>query len=42
MNWEESVTPAGKPYYLMNMPYYLGTRLPEYIEYFTESYGNKL
>jgi len=32
------VTPAGKPYYLMNMPYYLGTRLPEYIEYFTDRY----
>ncbi len=37
----QSVTPAGKPYYLMNMPYYLGTRLPEYIEYFTEGFGNK-
>ena len=24
-------TPAGTPYLLMNMPYYLGTKLPEYI-----------
>ncbi len=32
-----STTPGGKSYYLMNMPYYLGTRLPEYIEYFVES-----
>jgi uncharacterized protein len=33
-----STTPGGKSYYLMNMPYYLGTRLPEYIKYFVESY----
>ena len=29
-----SKTPNGKPYLLMNLPYYLGTKLPEYIEYF--------
>ena len=27
-------TPAGTPYLLMNMPYYLGTKLPEYIAWF--------
>jgi hypothetical protein len=31
---EEHSTPAGKDYYLMNLPYYLGTRLKEYISYF--------
>ncbi len=31
-------TPGGKPYLLMNMPYYLGTKIPEYIEYFIENY----
>ena len=30
----ETKTPEGKPYLLMNMPYYLGTKIPEYIEYF--------
>jgi uncharacterized protein len=27
-------TPAGKGFLLMNLPYYLGTKLPAYIEYF--------
>lgn len=27
-------TPGGKPYLLMNLPYYLGTKIPEYIEFF--------
>ncbi|KJD36831.1 ATPase AAA [Tamlana sedimentorum] len=27
-----------KPYKLMNLPYYLGTKLPEYIAYFTKHY----
>ena len=31
-------TPAGKPYLLMNMPYYLGTKIPEYLAYFVENY----
>lgn len=31
---ENSKTPTGKPYYLMNLPYYLGTLLNEYIEFF--------
>lgn len=35
---EEAKTPNGKPYYLMNLPYYLGTKLHEYIRYFLENY----
>lgn len=31
-------TPMGTPYLLMNLPYYLGTLLPEYIKYFIENY----
>ena len=31
-------TPGGKPYLLMNMPYYLATKVPEYLEYFIENY----
>jgi predicted AAA+ superfamily ATPase len=27
-----------KEYWLMNMPYYLGTKIPEYISYFVENY----
>jgi len=33
-----TITPGGKPYLLMNMPYYLGTKIPEYIEYFVMNY----
>jgi len=36
---EETVTPKGKPYLLMNMPYYLGTKIPQYIEYFINNYN---
>lgn len=32
-------TPEGKPYILMNMPYYLGTMIPKYIEYFVTNYS---
>lgn len=36
-NIEEHITPRlNKPYKLMNMPYYLGTKLPEYITWFVE------
>ena len=35
---EKQKTPSGKPYLLMNMPYYLGTKIPEYISYFIENY----
>ena len=31
---EKIKTPGGIPYLLMNMPYYLGTRIPDYIAYF--------
>ena len=31
-------TPAGKPFILMNMPYYLGTRIPGYIDYLLRNY----
>jgi len=30
---EEVRTPAGTPYFLMNLPYYLCTKIPEYVEY---------
>ena len=35
---ENAVTPAGKPYLLMNLPYYLGTMLKLYIEYFINNF----
>jgi len=31
-------TPGGKPYLLMNMPYYLGTKIPEYLAYFMDNF----
>jgi predicted AAA+ superfamily ATPase len=31
-------TPGGVPYLLMNMPYFLGTKIPEYIEFFVSNY----
>jgi len=34
---EKAVTPLGKPYILMNLPYYLGARMPEYISWFIEN-----
>lgn len=34
---ERAVTPGGKPYILMNLPYYLGTKLPRYIEWFVNT-----
>lgn len=38
---EEAVTPQGKPYKLMNLPYYLGTCLKQYINYFVTQYNGK-
>jgi len=35
---EKTRTPGGVPYTLMNMPYYLGTKIPEYVEYFVKNY----
>ncbi len=37
-NVENAKTPAGKHFKLMNVPYYLGTKLYEYIKYFIENY----
>jgi len=34
---EEQKTPSGTPYLLMNLPYYLGTKIPEYVEYFIQN-----
>lgn len=34
---EKTKTPTGKPYWLMNLPYYLGTQLLEYISWFTKN-----
>ncbi len=35
---EETKTPKGTPYKLMNMPYYLGVKIPEYIAYFVNNH----
>ncbi len=32
---EQAVTPNKKPYLLLNLPYYAGTVLPRYAEWFT-------
>lgn len=36
---QETKTPNGVPYLLMNLPYYLGTLLPEYLAYFIKNYS---
>lgn len=36
---EELVTRKGKPYLLMNLPYYLGTKIPHYLNYFIDNYS---
>ena len=36
---EKTKTPGGTPYILMNLPYYLGTKIPEYIDYFIDNYS---
>lgn len=33
---EKAITPKGKPYLLLNLPYYLGTCLPDYVEWFVQ------
>lgn len=39
---EEHVTPTKrKPYLLLNLPYYLGTQIPNYLEYFLANYRLK-
>jgi len=38
---ERSITPNSVDYLLMNLPYYLGTKIPDYIEYFVNNYTLK-
>jgi predicted AAA+ superfamily ATPase len=38
-NVETHKTPNGKPYFLMNLPYYLSTQLTHYIQYFTSNFS---
>ncbi len=35
---QETKTPNGAPYLLMNLPYYLGILIPQYISYFIKNY----
>ncbi len=35
---EKIKTPEGTPYLLMNLPYYLGTKIPEYVNYFIKNH----
>ncbi len=35
---ERHKTPGGVPYLLMNIPYYAGTKIPEYIDHFINNY----
>jgi uncharacterized protein len=37
-NVRKTKTPGGKPYLLMNLPYYLGTKINGYLEYFLSNY----
>ncbi len=37
-NIEKQKTPKGTPYILMNLPYYLGTKIQAYINYFVGNY----
>lgn len=34
----ETRTPGGTPYLLMNLPYFLGTKIPDYIQFFVSNY----
>ena len=36
---EEHTTKSGKKYFLMNLPYYLSTKLTEYLSYFVSNYN---
>ncbi len=40
-NVEKAKTREGKPFYLMNLPYYLGTYLDQYLAYFIKNYGKR-
>ena len=35
---EQHTTRSGKPYFLMNLPYYLSTKLFDYLNYFITNY----
>lgn len=35
---DQTQTPKGIPFLLMNLPYYLGTKIPEYAAHFTSTY----
>ncbi len=35
---EKTKTPSGKPYVLMNLPYFVGTKLKEYINWFVKNH----
>jgi predicted AAA+ superfamily ATPase len=35
---EKTKTPAGVPYFLMNLPYYVSTKIAEYVEWFVSNY----
>ena len=37
-NVRKTKTPGRKPYLLMNLPYYLGTKINGYLEYFLSNY----
>ena len=34
---EKVKTPGGIPYMLMNLPYYLGSKIPQYIEWLIQN-----
>jgi predicted AAA+ superfamily ATPase len=36
---EKVTTPGKVPYLLMNLPYYLGTQIQEYLDYFVKNYS---
>jgi predicted AAA+ superfamily ATPase len=38
---EEAKTPGGTPYYLLNLPYYLACKLPEYATWMIQKYGHE-
>lgn len=38
LNVEPHTTPGGTDYLLLNLPYFLGTQLPSYMEWFTENH----
>jgi len=38
---EKVRTPNGKSFYLMNLPYFLASKIPDYINYFLKSYSIK-